>query len=63
MAAITGRHEKGCFKVCREQWDWREPLSISDSKNPLKVLRDLKRKKYRGFCACRREAVPGETSE
>lgn len=58
-----GRREKGCFKVCIEQWNWREPLGISDSKNPLKVVKDLKKEKYLGSCACRREAVLGEKSE
>lgn len=50
-----GSHEKGCFKVCIEQWDWKDPLSTSDSKNPLKVLKDLKKEKYLGPCACRRK--------
>lgn len=58
-----GRQEKGCFKVCIEQWNWKEPLSISDSKNPLTVLKDLKKEKYLGSCACRREAVQGEKAE
>jgi len=54
-----GRHEKGCFKVCVEQWNWTETLSISDSKNLLKVLKDLKKEKYLESCACRREAALG----
>lgn len=61
LAKITDRYEKGYFKVRKEQWGWRDPLDISDKKNPWKVLKDMK--KSLGFCACRREAVPGEKSE
>lgn len=61
LAKITDRYEKGYFKVHKEQWGWRDPLDISDNKNPSKVLKD--KKKSLGFCACRREAVPGEKSE
>lgn len=43
LAKISGKYEKGYFKVCKEQWDWRNPLSISDNKNPLKVLQDMKK--------------------
>lgn len=61
LAKISGKYEKGYFKVCKEQWDWRNPLSISDNKNPLKVLQDMK--KSLGSRVCRTEAVPGEKSE
>lgn len=38
--------DMGRFEVrCMEQWDWREPFSISESKNPLQVLKGLEKEK------------------